>query len=152
LGQTVYSISQKTSSEGNGRSRSYRLLIRSGHQPTCGSFNPEPGPLRDPVEKRLVELLSMLFPDTHSTSEVTGILGGRNDLMQFFFNGRRVVFEVFFSPSQVPQDLRLLVQNHADVKIAILLDSDVNPKLADEYFRKKPLKQLEKHLFCHFLV
>ena len=94
--------------------------------------------LHGTVEKRLVELLSKIFPDAHSTSEVAGILGGRNDLMQFFFNGRRVVFELFFSPSQVPQDLRLLEQSHADVKIAILLDSDVNPKLADDYFRKKP--------------
>lgn len=94
--------------------------------------------LHDAVEKRLVELLSMIFPDAHSTSEVAGILGGRNDLMQFFFNGRRVVFELFFSPSQVPQDLRLLEQSHANVKIAILLDSDVNAKLANEYFRKKP--------------
>lgn len=94
--------------------------------------------LHDTVEKRLTELLSMIFPDAHCTSEVAGILGGRNDLMQFFFNGRRVVFELFFSPSQVPQDLRLLEQNQADVKIAILLDGDINPKLADEYFRKKP--------------
>ena len=58
--------------------------------------------------------------------------------MQFAFNGRRVVFEFFFSPSQVPQDLRLLEQAKADVKIAILLDSAINSKLADEYFHKKP--------------
>lgn len=94
--------------------------------------------LHGTVEKRLIKLLSMIFPDAHSTSEVAGILGGRNDLMQFFFDGRRVVFELFFSPSQVPQDLRLLEQSHADVKIAVLLDSDVDPKLANEYFRKKP--------------
>ena len=59
------------------------------------------------VEQRLRVLLSKIFPDAHATQEVSGILGGRNDLMLFFFNGRRVVFELFFSPSQVPQDLRL---------------------------------------------
>jgi hypothetical protein len=90
------------------------------------------------VEKRLQELLYKIYPDSHSTTEVSGVLGGRNDLFQFFFNGRRVVFELFFSPSQVSQDLRLLEQSFADVKIAVLLDYDVNPKLADEYFRKKP--------------
>jgi hypothetical protein len=90
------------------------------------------------VEGRLSDLLALVYPDTHATPEVSGVYGGRNDLMQFFFNGRRVVFELFFSPSQVPQDLRLLEQNVADVKIAVLLDYELDPKLADEYFRKKP--------------
>jgi len=65
-------------------------------------------------------------------------LGGRNDLIQFFPNGRCVVFELFVTVSQVPQDLRLLEQSDADVKIAILLDEEINSKLAKEYFRKKP--------------
>lgn len=90
------------------------------------------------VEKRLSELLALVYPEAHSTPEVSGVLGGRNDLMQFFFNRRRVVFELFFSQSQVPQDLRLLEQCNADVRIAVLLDHDINPNLADEYFRKKP--------------
>jgi hypothetical protein len=90
------------------------------------------------VERRLKDLLSRLFPDSHSVSEVAGVLGGRNDLMQFFFSGRRVLFELFFSASQVPQDLRLLEQSSADVKVAVLLDPNFKPKLADDYFRKKP--------------
>lgn len=90
------------------------------------------------VEKRLSLLLSRMYPDAAPIPEVYGIPGGRHDLMQFFFNERRVVFELFCSPSQVPQDLRLLEQSTADVKIAILLDRQINPKLANEYFRKKP--------------
>jgi hypothetical protein len=89
-------------------------------------------------EQRLAELLTQIYPDAAPIPEVSGVLGGRNDLIQFFFNGRRVVFEMFFSPSQVPQDLRLLEQSSADVKIAILLDREVDPRLATEYFRKKP--------------
>jgi hypothetical protein len=94
--------------------------------------------LHGEVEKRLSVLLAHLYPDAPAISEVSGILGGRNDLIQFFFSGRKVVFELFFSPSQVSQDLRLLEQSQAEVKIAVLLDREINPKLAAEYFRKKP--------------
>ncbi len=90
------------------------------------------------VEKQLTLFLTRLYPNDCAVAEVSGVLGGRNDLMQFAFNGRRIVFELFFSPSQVPQDLRLLEQAKADIKIAILLDREVNPKLAAEYFHKKP--------------
>jgi len=90
------------------------------------------------AEQRLADLLTKIYPDAATIPEVSGVLGGRNDLIQFFFSGRRVVFEMFFSPSQVPQDLRLLEQSSADVKVAILLDREVDPKLATEYFRKKP--------------
>jgi len=90
------------------------------------------------VTARLVELLSKLDPESVAVPEVTGVLGGRNDLIQFSFSGRRVVFEVFATPSQVPQDLRLLEQSSADVKIAVLLDREADEKVARAYFRKKP--------------
>jgi hypothetical protein len=90
------------------------------------------------VEKQLTLFLTRLYPNDCTVAEVSGVLGGRNDLMQFAFNGRRIVFELFFSPGQVPQDLRLLEQAKADIKIAIVLDREVNPKLADEFFHKKP--------------
>jgi hypothetical protein len=94
--------------------------------------------LHPSVEVRLTALLARLYPNDCAVSEVTAVLGGRNDLIQFSFNGRRAVFELFFSPSQVPQDLRLLERAEAEVKIAILLDHEVNPKLADAFFHKKP--------------
>jgi hypothetical protein len=90
------------------------------------------------AQARLIELLGKLYPDASPVSEVSGVLGGRNDLIQFFFSGRRVVFELFFSVSQVPQDLRLLEQSEANVKIAVLIDREVDERLAQEYFRKKP--------------
>jgi hypothetical protein len=90
------------------------------------------------VEERLSGLLKNLYPDSYPVPEVGGVLGGRNDLIQFFQNGRRVVFELFATVRQVSQDLRLLEQSSAQVKIAILLDEQVNPKLANEYFHKKP--------------
>ena len=90
------------------------------------------------VEERLSELLKRLYPDSSPVPEAGGILGGRNDLIQFFPNRRRVVFELFATVSQVPQDLRLMEQSSADVKIAILLDEQIKPDLAKEYFHKKP--------------
>ena len=94
--------------------------------------------LHPAVESRLTILLKELYPSDHIVREIGGILGGRNDLMQFSSTGKKIVFELFASPSQVPQDLRLLEQSIAEVRIAILLDPEVDRKLSDEYFRKKP--------------
>jgi len=90
------------------------------------------------AQSRLGFLLSCIYPDDIVVSEVSLVYGGRNDLAQFVFNGRRIVFEFFFSVDQIPQDLRLLEQAIADVKVAILLDSSIDPKLARECARKKP--------------
>lgn len=90
------------------------------------------------VQNRLRELLTVEFPDRPSVAEVFGVKGGRNDLIHFDQHGRQAVFELFASPSQVPQDLRLLEQSDAHRKIAVLLDREVRPELAVAYFRKKP--------------
>ena len=90
------------------------------------------------VEKRLTYLLRRVIPEEALVPEIYGVPGGRHDLMAFSFNGKRIVFELFFSPSQVSQDLRLLERSTAEKKIAILLDHEVDPKLSNEYFRKKP--------------
>jgi hypothetical protein len=94
--------------------------------------------LHPQVEARLSTLLTKIYPEDCPVSEVSGIPGGRNDLILFSFTGRRIVFELFFSPSQVSQDLRLLELSNADIKIAVLHDDEVNPKLSAEYFHKKP--------------
>jgi hypothetical protein len=90
------------------------------------------------AEERLKSYLLNLFPHDYAGSEVSLVPGGRNDLILFLRDGHRTVFEFFFSPSQVPQDLRLLEQAEADTKVAILLNREFNPKLAYEYFHKKP--------------
>jgi len=74
--------------------------------------------LHPEVLSRLVTLLTIAFPDATAVPEVNATLGGRNDLIQFFHDGRRTVFEVFATASQVPQDLRLLEQCEADAKIS----------------------------------
>lgn len=72
--------------------------------------------LHSKVEERLTYLLKKVLPEGALVPEIYGIPGGRHDLMAFSFNGRRIVFELFFSPSQVSQDLRLLEQSTADKK------------------------------------
>src|SRR2546430_11601960 len=79
------------------------------------------------VQERLRELLKRLYVDSAPVPEVSGVLGGRNDLIQFLANGRRAVFELFASVSQVSQDLRLLEQSSAEVRIAILVDEQIDP-------------------------
>lgn len=83
-------------------------------------------------------MLQALRPDSTAVPEVGGVLGGRNDLIQFFYNKRKIVFEIFASASQAAQDLRLLERCEADVRVAILLDEQVDGRVAKEYLRKKP--------------
>ena len=90
------------------------------------------------VQTRLKQLLAKVFPDNPSVAEVFGVEGGRNDLIHYEQNGRRAVFELFCSPSQVPQDLRLLEQIEAHWKFAVLLDREIRAELAEVYFHKKP--------------
>jgi hypothetical protein len=94
--------------------------------------------LHGEVAQRLTELMMKVHPLAVSVPEVGGVLGGRNDLINFSFDGRRVVFEVFGSASQVPQDLRLLEQSSAEVKVAVLLDEEADPTVSRAYFHKKP--------------
>lgn len=83
-------------------------------------------------------LLSAEFPGTTAIPEVYAVEGGRNDMVQYAQDGKRAVFELFCSPSQVPQDLRLLERADAHWKIAVLLDEEINRDLATNFFRKKP--------------
>src|SRR5690242_8631078 len=41
--------------------------------------------LHEVAAKRLCELLRVAFPDAATIPEVSAVLGGRNDLLQFFF-------------------------------------------------------------------
>lgn len=94
--------------------------------------------LHGAVQTRLCHLLAQEFPDNAAVSEISAVKGGRNDLIHYWQDGKRAVFELFCSTSQVPQDLRLLEQADAHWKIAILLDKELRSDLADAYFRKKP--------------
>jgi len=83
--------------------------------------------------------LKDIYPDAYSKSEPGEMPGGRSDLAFYFGDGRYVIFEIFATVSQVPQDLRHLEQSNAQSRIAILTDPNLDDgKIFEEYFRKRP--------------
>jgi len=90
------------------------------------------------VENRLIKLLGNVTPDLHPLKEPQGLAGGRNDLMLFEFSGKKVVFEVFATYSQVSRDLLILHKTQADVKIAVIIDQAVEARVFDRFLRENP--------------
>lgn len=90
------------------------------------------------VEKRLAELLSRIVPDYHPVAEPVGLAGGRNDLMLFEFSGRKALFEIFGTASQVSRDLRILDKTKADRKVAVIIDKDVDGAVFDKFLKENP--------------
>jgi len=58
--------------------------------------------------------------------------------MLFEFSGKRVVFEVFATHSQVSRDLLILHKTKADVKVAVIIDKDVDGRIFKRYLRENP--------------
>src|SRR5262249_23612680 len=94
--------------------------------------------LHDLVENQLVQVLKVVAPGFLPVKEIQGLPGGRNDLMLFDFQGRKVVFEVFASKSQVSRDLRILDLTKADKKIAVIIDREVDSGVWEKFHRENP--------------
>lgn len=89
--------------------------------------------------ERLATLLQDIWPDAYPKPEPGEMPAGRPDLAFYFPSGHYAVFEIFATPSQVPQDLRHLEQSNAQARVAILTDPVLdNGKIYKEYYRKKP--------------
>jgi hypothetical protein len=63
---------------------------------------------------------------------------GRNDLLLFDFQGRKVLFEIFATKGQVSRDLRILDKTRADKKIAVIIDKEVDPGVWEQIHKEKP--------------
>ena len=94
--------------------------------------------LHTAVENRLVELLDEAIPDFHPLKEPQGLAGGRDDLMLFEFSGKKVVFEIFATQTQVSRDLLILHKTKADKKIAIIIDKEVDARVFEKYLKENP--------------
>jgi len=94
--------------------------------------------LHTAVEDRLVKLISKIAPDYHAIKEPVGLAGGRNDLMLFEFSGRKVLFEIFATRSQVSRDLRILDKTDADKKIAIIIDKEIDSSVFEAFAKENP--------------
>jgi hypothetical protein len=90
------------------------------------------------VESALLETVKELFPEWVCIAEIGQTPGGRNDAVLFECAGDSICFELFGSRSQVDRDLLLLFQSPAKRKIAILIDREIDPTIADAYYRKRP--------------
>ena len=94
--------------------------------------------LHGEVERRLIQLLARVLPDYHPVQEPQGLAGGRNDLMLFEFRGRKVLFEIFATKSQVSRDLRILDKTKADVKVAVIIDKEADPGVWERIHKENP--------------
>jgi hypothetical protein len=83
-------------------------------------------------------IINKYMPEYTPISEIQGLAGGRNDLIGFKYNSRKVLFEIFATPSQVSRDLRLLDKTQADIKIAIIIDKEVDKKVIEKFLRENP--------------
>ncbi len=94
--------------------------------------------LHSVVEEKIISILSKIAPDLHPIREPLGLAGGRDDLMLFEFSARKVLFEIFASASQVSRDLRILDKTKAEVKIAVIIDKDIDSKVFEQFLRENP--------------
>jgi hypothetical protein len=90
------------------------------------------------VEKRLIQIMQVIAKDYHPIPEPQGLAGGRNDLMLFEFSGRKILFEVLATASQVSRDLRILDKTKADIKIAVIIDKEIDTKVFEKVHKENP--------------
>ncbi len=90
------------------------------------------------VQDQVAALMKAASADFLSIREVYGLAGGRNDLLSFDYSGKKVVVEIFASVGQVSRDLRILDNTKANVKIAVIIDREVDAKVFDKFIRENP--------------
>jgi hypothetical protein len=94
--------------------------------------------LHTTVENRLVAVARHTLPEYLPVKEPQGLAGGRNDLLLFDYRGRKVLFEIFASQSQVSRDLRILDKTNAAVKLSIVIDREVDARVWDRIQKENP--------------
>lgn len=90
------------------------------------------------VENRLIQILNKIIPEYNPIKEPQGLAGGRNDLMLFEFNGRKILFEIFATKNQVSRDLRILDKTKANKKIAVIIDKEVDNGVFEKFIKENP--------------
>jgi hypothetical protein len=58
--------------------------------------------------------------------------------MLFEFSGRKILFEVLATASQVSRDLRILDKTKADVKIAVIIDPEIDSSVIERFLKENP--------------
>ncbi|MDQ3779313.1 MAG: hypothetical protein M3354_02020 [Chloroflexota bacterium] len=92
--------------------------------------------LHPQLEARLQLLLDKAHVRGFALPEGWGLAGGhRSDLVAYLHERRVLHFEIFGSASTVHRDVNILLMSSADVRVALLMDREVDPRVADGYFR-----------------
>jgi hypothetical protein len=94
--------------------------------------------LHSTVLNELTIIINRYFPKYEPIAEIQGLAGGRNDLIAFKYNTRKILFEVFATASQVSRDLRILDNTISDIKIAIIIDKEIDKKVLEKFLRENP--------------
>jgi hypothetical protein len=94
--------------------------------------------LHPAVLKKLIILINNYFPEYEPIPEILGLAGGRNDLMAFKYNARKILFEIFATAGQVSRDLRILDNTSSDIKIAIIIDKEIDANVLKKFLRENP--------------
>jgi len=94
--------------------------------------------LHSTVLRELSIIISRYFPKYEPIAEIQGLAGGRNDLIAFKYNARKIQFEVFATANQVSRDLRILDKTDSDIKIAIIIDKEIDIKVLNKFLRENP--------------
>jgi hypothetical protein len=94
--------------------------------------------LHSNILRELTMIINRYFPKYEPIAEIQGLAGGRNDLIAFKYNTRKILFEVFATASQVSRDLRILDNTVSDIKIAIIIDKEIDKKVLEKFLRENP--------------
>lgn len=86
------------------------------------------------VEDRLIYLFKKVSHGNYTQKEGYGVTSGRTDTTTFSGKGQIIHVELIASESMVSRDLVNLHQTSADGAIVVLMDEDIDPKVAKAYY------------------
>jgi hypothetical protein len=95
------------------------------------------GRLHDLIGRYVKQLASRLSNHFSTITEIQAVAGARNDALSTS-SGCEILWEFFGTASRVEEDLRKLErdQNPMRLKVAVVLDADLDPKLHEEFIRR----------------
>lgn len=92
------------------------------------------------VEWRIKSLVAEARPEIHTQAEKWGISNGRIDLAAYVSARCVIHYELIatWRNNHVFRDVTSLLISRADSKLAVLIDTDVDQKVADRFFAAVP--------------
>ena len=89
--------------------------------------------------------------ESYALPEGWGVTGGRTDLTVYLHQRHVVHIELFGSSSTVSRDVNNLHMSRADVRVALIIDKEADPKVSELYFRTVPDNRFHWYWLSQFL-